>query len=542
MRRRDYIATVGTGALATTGIGSTETTALERVCPVESTTVVRPGDDVVFEATATQGIEPAATEWQVDGPGEASTAPQAPFYSYTYVTGNPAAVGQFDEAGTYDVSVTVDGTTVAWTVTVTETAPAPPTADVTSDPGPDGTITVRDDVVVTASATDRFGTLRRLFWQEGRNATYVDDTELSGSTATVTYATTGGRAIWFIGGYPMAAWVVCRDGRTTAVRTDGPSVEAFQDVSITGTNAPVHAGEDIVVDAEIAVEGDSTYHGFVEAAADLIVGHDPTHVDSATVEVFAGGSESVSLEFTTATVRNTQTFPARVETRHAAAETDVTVVGTDDADEHGHLAVTDLETNAPVGGGEWLEVTATLANTGEGPASREVELVVGHEPTTVDTRTVPVGAGETTTVSLGYETYPVANDDEFPVRVRTGDDSGSRTVLVYGRDDEDGGADEARFAVSITGTNAPVSGGERLEVTAAVENVDDAAGSHDVELVVGRSPEVVDARTVGLTPGETATVSLGYETYPVATDDTFPVSVRSPHASDTRTVTVYGVE
>ncbi|WP_226042241.1 hypothetical protein [Natrinema sp. DC36] len=546
MRRREYVTAVGSsvGAIATTRVGGAQTSALERVVPAERTTAVRPGDGIGFEAAASPGVEPQAADWRVDGPDGDAVTPYDPFYSYTYVTGNPAASGQFDESGTHEVSVTVDGTTITWSVEVTENAPAPPSVDATSDPGPDATITVRDDVEVTASAADESGTLRRLFWQEGRNATYVDSALLSGSTATVTYAIAGRDAIWFIGGYPMMAWVACRDGRLSVARTKGPSIAAVRDVRITGTNAPVRSGEVLVVDAEIAIDGDSTYHAFVEATPELIVGHDPTRVDSETVEVFAGNSETVRLEFTTATVRNTQTFPVRVETRHAASETDVTVIGTDDAESHGHLEVTDLETNAPVTGGERLEVTATLDNSGDGPASRDVELVVGDDPTTVDTRGVTVGAGETTTVTLGYETYPVENDDQFPISVETGDDTATRSVLVYGRSGDgngDGGErDEATFAVSITGTNAPVTGGEWLSVTAVVENVGSAPGRHDTKLVVGRSPEVVDTLRVSLNPGQSQRLALGYETYPVTNDDTFPIVVRSPHASDRRTVTVHG--
>jgi hypothetical protein len=539
MRRREYVTAVGSGvgALATAGTGRTQGRTLERVCPTDGRTAVRPGDGVTFEVGVADGVGPSAADWAVDGPGTAEVRPGAPFWSYTDATGNPAAHGRFEAPGTYEVSATVGGTSVGWTVAVGDDAPPPPDADVACDPGPDATVTTRDGIEVTATAADADGTLERVLWQEGRNATYVDSAALSGADATATYATTAGEAVWFVGGYPMAAWVRCRDGRTTIVRTDGPTVEALRDVTIAGTNAPVRAGENLLVEAEIAVDGDAMYHGFVEARPDLIVGHDPTHVDGATVEVFAGRSESVELAFTTATVRNTQTFPVRVETRHAADETDVTVIGTDDASERGHLEVTGMSTTAPVTGGERLEVTATLANAGDAPAAREVELVVGSDPTTVDARAVTVAAGATTTVSLGYETYPVANDDEFPVRVRTGDDSASRSVLVYGRD---GG--QSSFAVSITGTNAPVTGGERLSVTAAVENAGAGTGTHDVELVVGRSPEVVDAASATLAPGGTTTVSLGYETYPVGTEDTFPVTVRSPHASDTRTVTVHATD
>ncbi len=541
MHRRDYVTAVGSSVsvLTTTRIGRAQPRRLERVTPADGDTAVQPGGEVVFEAAATPGVDPTAVEWLIDGRGTAEIAPGAPFWSYTHRMGNPAAHGQFDERGTYEVIAAVDGAAATWRVTVTDDAPAAPSVTVTCDPGPDATVTTRDELTVTATATDTDGALERVLWQEGRNATYVDSADLSGADARATYTTTAGDAIWFIGGYPMMAWVVCRDGRVAVARTEGPSIEAMRDVRITGTNAPVAAGEDLVVDAELEIDGNSTYHGFVEATLELIVGHDPTRVDSRTVEVFAGRTETVQLEFTTATVRNTQTFPARVETRHATAETDVTVIGTDD-EGAGQLTVSDLSTNAPVTGGDWLEVTATLENVGEGPASREVDLVVGHDPTTVDSQQVTLDAGETTTVSLGYETYPVANDDEFPVRVRTGDDSASQSVLVYGRDDGNDTGGSPSFAVSISGTNIPVTGGQRLSVTATLENVGDAAGTQTVELVVGTTPEVVDSATVRLAPSETTRVSLGYETYPVATDDTFPVTVRSPHSSDTRTVTVRG--
>ncbi|MDS0475046.1 hypothetical protein [Natrinema sp. 1APR25-10V2] len=544
MRRRDYITTVGSGVgvLATVDLGRAQSEQLDRVCPADSTTAVRPGNEVVFEAAASSAVDPSTTDWRVEGAGAAEIAGGAPFWSYTHRTGNPAAYARFDDPGVYRVVATVGGTSIAWRVAVTEDAPAAPSGTLTPDPGPGTTITTREEITVTATARDDAGALERIVWQEGRNATYVDTTDMSGSDATVTYTVSAGNAIWFIGGYPMMAWLICNDGRVSVARTDGPSIDAFQNVRIIGTNAPVRAGETLVVEAEMDVEGSSTYHALVDVETDLIVGHDPTQVDSETVEVFAGQTETVRLEFTTATVRNTQTFPVRVETRHAASETDVTVVGTEDADAHGNLAVTGLETNAPVTGGQRLAVTATLSNTGEGPASREVELVVGHDPTTVDTRRVTVGAGESTRITLGYETYPVRNDDEFPVRVRTGDDSASRSVLVYGRDGDGGDGDTgtASFAVSITGTNAPVTGGQRLTANAVVENAGDAAGSHRIELVVGSTPEVVDSTTVSLGPGESTSISLGYETYPVRNDDTFPVTVRSPHSSDTRTVTVHG--
>lgn len=95
-----------------------------------------------------------------------------------------------------------------------------------------------------------------------------------------------------------------------------------------------------------------------------------------------------------------------------------------------------LETNAPVTGGERLEVTAAVENEGHmmmvGDTTQEVELIVGREPERVDSTIVTVDAGMSETVALGYETYPVERDDEFPVRVETADDSNERTVRVRG--------------------------------------------------------------------------------------------------------------
>ncbi|GAA1335575.1 hypothetical protein GCM10009647_077740 [Streptomyces sanglieri] len=91
-----------------------------------------------------------------------------------------------------------------------------------------------------------------------------------------------------------------------------------------------------------------------------------------------------------------------------------------------------FEVNDPVTGGEILEVTAALENEGDEPATLEVELVVGEDPEVVDTRSVSVAAGSTEQVTLEFETYPVEQDDSFPVRVETAETVDEREVTVYG--------------------------------------------------------------------------------------------------------------
>ncbi|SDR06545.1 hypothetical protein [Natronobacterium texcoconense] len=94
--------------------------------------------------------------------------------------------------------------------------------------------------------------------------------------------------------------------------------------------------------------------------------------------------------------------------------------------------VTILETNEPITGGETLEVTAMLENGSDQTATMEVALVVGEDPEVVDTRSVSVAAGSTEQVTLEFETYPVEQDDSFPVRVEAAESVDEREVTVYG--------------------------------------------------------------------------------------------------------------
>ncbi|WP_049927825.1 hypothetical protein [Halopiger goleimassiliensis] len=202
-----------------------------------------------------------------------------------------------------------------------------------------------------------------------------------------------------------------------------------------------------------------------------------------------------------------------------------------------------VATNDPVEGGARLEVVAEATNVGGmmmvGDPTQELRLIVGHDPELVDTATVAPAWNETERVTLGYETYPVATDDEFPVRVEGADDAAERTVLVRGTD---GGGGEPAVDVSITATNAPVQAGRPLEVTAVVENAGSEPIDRELTLVVGHDPEVVDSRTVSLAPGERRSVTLGYETYPAARTTTFPVVVEAAGATARRSVTVIGTE
>lgn len=96
----------------------------------------------------------------------------------------------------------------------------------------------------------------------------------------------------------------------------------------------------------------------------------------------------------------------------------------------GELATFELDVADPDGGLDrdvwWLtqadvilDVIVAVEDRGDEAVSREVALVVGHDPTVVETRTVTVDPGATDRLTLGYETYPTSRDEEFPVRVES---------------------------------------------------------------------------------------------------------------------------
>ena len=99
-------------------------------------------------------------------------------------------------------------------------------------------------------------------------------------------------------------------------------------VSITGTNAPVDAGDPLEVTARLENAGD----GSVTQDVVLIVGHDPQQVDSATVDLEAGATRTVTLGYDTYPAERTTEFPARVESEDDADEVTVRVIGTDETD------------------------------------------------------------------------------------------------------------------------------------------------------------------------------------------------------------------
>ncbi len=202
--------------------------------------------------------------------------------------------------------------------------------------------------------------------------------------------------------------------------------------------------------------------------------------------------------------------------------------------------VTISATNDPVEAGEYLGVAAQIENPGDTEVTESIALVVGEDQ--LDAASVTLGPEETQTITLGYETYPVEQDVEFPVRVETDSDDDEQTVEVVGDAGDDPANGEGTLEVTILGITDPVQGGEYLEVTSQIENTGESEASQEVRLIVGEEPEQVDSTSVTIGPGETETVSLGYETYATQQDVEFPVRVETDEDADQQTVSVSAVD
>lgn len=204
------------------------------------------------------------------------------------------------------------------------------------------------------------------------------------------------------------------------------------------------------------------------------------------------------------------------------------------------VAVAIRETNAPLDAGEFFQLTAAVQNNGGTEITETIRLIVGHTPEEVDSQTITLPPGDTQMVTLGYETYPAQQTTEFPVRVESEDDTAEQTITVYGAEDRGESGGGPPVAVTIQETNAPLNAGDYFQLTVTVQNTGTRETTEEIRLIVGHTPEQVDSQTVTLSPGDTQTVTLGYETYPAKQTTEFPVRVESNDDADVEAILVYG--
>lgn len=226
--------------------------------------------------------------------------------------------------------------------------------------------------------------------------------------------------------------------------------------------------------------------------------HDRTRTTESTRRRTAGPPRRTALAVALAAVALTAAGPAAV----AGAS----------ATQSGTFAVSIDRTNSPVTAGEELTVTATVENTGAYSGSQSVSLRVGGRE--VDATETTLAPDESATVTLTWATGE-GDAGNYTATVATDDDTAERDVVVEEASGMDGGNDTsspAKFAVGVAATNSPVTEGDRMEVTATVENTGDTTATQNVSLRIGAAGEVLDSKRVSLGKSENRTVTLTWQT------------------------------
>ena len=388
----------------------------------------------------------------------------------------------FESAGTYEISVSGEH---AGTLTVEEPTPAEfETSDVTLGENP---IEEGDSVDVEATVEnvgDESGEHTATLYVDGEERA-TETIELEGGASTsVTFT----EMFETVGEYE----VTVDDAPAVTLTVEQPATFEVGEASLDETTITEGESVEVAADVENVGDRDGTF------TAELVV--DGAVVDTQDVHVEAGSAETVSFVESFA---DPGEYEIEVNDAHAGT---LTVEEEPEAD----LEVTeaDLESST-ITEGEYVEVMATVENTGDSEGSMTVNLVV--DGTVEESTEITVPANDATTVTFTYEPSD-PGEYEFGVN-----DVHAGTLTV---EEEP----EASFEVSeATLSDGTIEAGESVDATATVENVGDAEGSYEVELVV--DGQTVETVTVTLDAGESTTVQFSRTfddagEYEIAVDDT----------------------
>jgi hypothetical protein len=308
--------------------------------------------------------------------------------------------------------------------------------------------------------------------------------------------------------------VASDDDEDSTVVTVEQATEASFEVAIAGTNGPVPAGQTLQVIAQVTNTGDTGGTETVTLTTSPAIGSD-------SAEVTLGPGESTEQSLSVGTEAG---VTGEYEVTVAGGDDEATTSVTVEEATAGVFAVAITGTSGPVTAGDPLDVTAEITNTGDTSGTRTVTLTT--DPSLGERSTeVTLGPGESTEETLSVGTGAEAAG-EYEVTVASEGDEASTTVTV-----ETGAA----FEVAIAGTNAPVTAGEDLSVTAEITNTGDTSGTGTVEVAVG---ELGSASTQVTLSAEQSTT----ETLTVATEageaGEYTATLASGDDEDTASVTV----
>ena len=279
------------------------------------------------------------------------------------------------------------------------------------------------------------------------------------------------------------------DGNESDGGTDPAAPADFQ-LSGVSTSGVVTAGDTLDVTATVENVGDS------EDTQTVSLSVAGAERGSQSVTLASGASQTVTLSWQTA-AGDAGEYTATVSSANDTATTGVTV---DAQPDPANFAVSNVQSNSPVTEGETLTVDATVENTGDQQGTQTVTLsVLGAS----DDQQVTLASGASQTVTLSVATQ-TGDAGQYSASVTTANDTVSTSARV------DAQPDPATLAVSAVSSNAPVTAGDTLDVTATVENTGDQQGTQTVALSVGGTER--DSQSVTLASGASQTITLSWQT------------------------------
>ncbi len=272
------------------------------------------------------------------------------------------------------------------------------------------------------------------------------------------------------------------DSTTETVTVNEPS--SF-DVMITSVDSAVTEGETITVDYEVTNTGD------VQATQDLTFTVNGSSEDTES-GVTLNESETFSGQFTYST--STGDAPA---VSVAVSSADDLATATVTVNEPSSFDVTITSVDASVAEGETITVDYEVTNTGDVQATQDITFAVNG--TTEDTESgVTLNRSETFSDQFSHAT--VAGDaPAVSLNVSSENDSATETVTVLVA---------AEFTVEILEANTPVEG-ERLSVTANIQNTGDVGDTQTVTLSVGTLGANSTTVTLGGNSATNLSLSVG---------------------------------
>lgn len=258
-------------------------------------------------------------------------------------------------------------------------------------------------------------------------------------------------------------------GNEGANRTDSEPRITVTDASVSGTEITVEDSIEVTGTLENRDDREGTFY------AELRI--DGAIVDTKEVTVEAGGTETVTFSGSFAE-------PGEYDVSINDVEAGTVIVELPPPEFDLVEASVSATTVAP---GETLEVTARITNVGGQEGTFGAELRI--DGTTVETRDVTIGAGESSSVRFEY-----AFEDPGTYEVGVGEVNVD-TVVV---------APPPEFEVTATAIDRTfVTVGEAVEVAARIANVGGQEGRFVAELE--RDGDAIETRELTIAAGETAT-------------------------------------